>query len=72
MGRAAERLQQIQRILDSHVTLNDVQLIVKPPQHPELVPFVQHLFNLDSQETLSHLRWMIQKGNLKQDMYLIG
>jgi hypothetical protein len=72
----AERLKQLQLQLtkekSSFVRIGDAQLAVdSTSNHMELVPFVKEIA-LESQEILGHLRWMIQKGNLNQDMFLLG
>ncbi|KAG0224963.1 von Willebrand factor A domain-containing protein 8 [Actinomortierella wolfii] len=54
------------------VRIGDVTVAVSPALNPEYVPsYDQPLFE-DSQEVLRHLRWMMQKGKLRQDMFLIG
>ncbi|KAJ3334584.1 hypothetical protein HDU91_002655, partial [Kappamyces sp. JEL0680] len=74
----ASRLQQLQHILSSSgsepiVRIGDAELRVDlRPANPELVPSSPAVLLDESQETLGHLRWMIQKGNLQQDMFLTG
>ncbi|KAF9204985.1 von Willebrand factor A domain-containing protein 8 [Haplosporangium sp. Z 27] len=54
------------------VRIGDVTVAVSPALNPEFVPsYDQPLFE-DSQEILRHLRWMMQKDKLRQDMFLIG
>ncbi|KAG0215924.1 von Willebrand factor A domain-containing protein 8 [Mortierella sp. GBA30] len=54
------------------VSIGDVTVAVSPALNPEFVPsYDQPLFE-DSQEVLRHLRWMMQKDKLGQDMFLIG
>ncbi|KAF9969381.1 von Willebrand factor A domain-containing protein 8, partial [Actinomortierella ambigua] len=54
------------------VRIGDVTVAVSPALNPEYVPsYDQPLFE-DSQEVLRHLRWMMQKDKLRQDMFLIG
>ncbi|KAG0268044.1 von Willebrand factor A domain-containing protein 8 [Actinomortierella ambigua] len=54
------------------VRIGDVTVAVSPTVNPEFVPdYDQPLFE-DSQEVLRHLRWMMQKDKLRQDMFLIG
>ncbi|KAI1297032.1 von Willebrand factor A domain-containing protein 8 [Mortierella claussenii] len=54
------------------VRIGDVTVAVSPALNPEFVPsYDQPLFE-DSQEVLRHLRWMMQKDKLGQDMFLIG
>ncbi|ETN61020.1 hypothetical protein AND_007335 [Anopheles darlingi] len=63
------------------IEIGDVTMEVEAPRHPELVPTgyygpdgaesheaQQHL----SQTRLHHLRWMLQKDKLGQDMMLLG
>jgi von Willebrand factor A domain-containing protein 8 len=70
---ANRRLEQIRKTLGENLLkLNDVQLSIQEPLNPSLVPNIADGFNLNSQETLAHLRWMIQKVQMGQDMYLIG
>lgn len=54
-----------------HVTIGDVTKEVKPTKKPQYVP-VKYLSKEPSQECLQHLRWMLQKDLLGQDMFLIG
>ncbi|XP_071540350.1 von Willebrand factor A domain-containing protein 8 isoform X4 [Panulirus ornatus] len=56
---------------DSSVTIGDVTKHLKVPKHPELVP-VGYLHKDPSQTMLSHLRWLLQKDRLGQDVFLIG
>ncbi|WAR13926.1 VWA8-like protein [Mya arenaria] len=53
------------------VSIGDVSVAVKPPQHPEYVPH-KYLKEKASQSTLRHLRWIMQKDQLGQDVFLIG
>ncbi|XP_020295442.1 von Willebrand factor A domain-containing protein 8 isoform X2 [Pseudomyrmex gracilis] len=53
------------------VTIADVSKEVKPAKRPEYVPR-KYLLNARSQETLRHLKWMLQKDVLHQDMFLMG
>ncbi|CAL7944841.1 unnamed protein product [Xylocopa violacea] len=57
------------------VTIGDVSKEVKLPQKPEYVPR-KYLINTSGQEediyTLKHLKWMLQKDVLSQDIFLIG
>eukprot|EP01114_Cavostelium_apophysatum_P013936 TRINITY_DN3482_c0_g1_i2.p1 TRINITY_DN3482_c0_g1~~TRINITY_DN3482_c0_g1_i2.p1 ORF type:complete len:768 (-),score=160.68 TRINITY_DN3482_c0_g1_i2:2132-4435(-) len=61
------------------VSIGDVTLIVEKPKRPELVPFDVAAPKTgleydaeDIQEIVQHLRWMMQKEKLNQDMFLIG
>ncbi|KAL0111986.1 hypothetical protein PUN28_013309 [Cardiocondyla obscurior] len=53
------------------VTIADVSKEVRPAKNPEYVPR-KYLLNAHSQETLRHLKWMLQKDVLRQDMFLMG
>ncbi|XP_065352663.1 von Willebrand factor A domain-containing protein 8 isoform X2 [Cloeon dipterum] len=53
------------------ITIGDVSKELKVPKQPAYVPANYVGENL-SEETLSHLRWMLQKDLLQQDMFLIG
>ncbi|CAG8800980.1 17179_t:CDS:2, partial [Gigaspora rosea] len=56
----------------STIRIGDVTLKISDPKNPELIPYyVKPLFE-DSQEVLRHLRWMMQKEKLGQDIFLIG
>ncbi|KAI9317743.1 AAA domain-containing protein [Dichotomocladium elegans] len=54
------------------VRIGDVIMEIEPPENPELVPENSQPFYEDSQEILRHLRWMMQKDKLRQDIFLIG
>ena len=64
------------KTLPNRIIIGDVHMDVQKPANPELIPF--HLeswrpfVNDNTQEMFSHLRWMVQKDLLKQDMFLIG
>uniref|UniRef100_A0A3B3ZAG2 ATPase dynein-related AAA domain-containing protein n=1 Tax=Periophthalmus magnuspinnatus TaxID=409849 RepID=A0A3B3ZAG2_9GOBI len=53
------------------VTIGDISYKLKTPQNPELVP-VKHISDSPSQTVAQHLRWIMQKDLLGQDMFLIG
>ncbi|GFO07343.1 von Willebrand factor a domain-containing protein 8-like [Plakobranchus ocellatus] len=53
------------------LTIGDVSKLVLEPVHPELVPR-QFLRGKPSQSVLQHLRWIMQKDSLGQDVFLIG
>ncbi|KAJ3272682.1 hypothetical protein HDV01_005318 [Terramyces sp. JEL0728] len=76
MSRPIDRLRNIQdavALTKTSISIGDATLNIQPPKNPEFVPHVDNVEHLlKSQTVLSHLRWMIQKGNLKQDMFLIG
>eukprot|EP01065_Artemidia_motanka_P007773 TRINITY_DN1388_c0_g1_i4.p1 TRINITY_DN1388_c0_g1~~TRINITY_DN1388_c0_g1_i4.p1 ORF type:complete len:1876 (+),score=645.13 TRINITY_DN1388_c0_g1_i4:46-5673(+) len=52
------------------VSLGGITVPVQQPQEPFLVPLRQPL--AETQDILEHLRWMMQKDALGQDMYLLG
>ncbi|RZF49335.1 hypothetical protein LSTR_LSTR012199 [Laodelphax striatellus] len=59
-----------------YVTIGEVKKETTKPAYPEYVP-QKYLRKTESgveldQETLHHLRWMLQKDALGQDMFLIG
>ncbi|XP_027851720.2 von Willebrand factor A domain-containing protein 8 [Aphis gossypii] len=53
------------------ITIGDVKKLTKASKTPELVP-INYLDMTCNQEAMSHLRWMLQKDILGQDMFLIG
>ncbi|XP_050100518.1 von Willebrand factor A domain-containing protein 8 [Anopheles aquasalis] len=60
------------------IEIGDVTMQVEAPRHPELVP-TGYYYGADggtdshlSQTRLHHLRWMLQKDKLGQDMMLLG
>ncbi|KAG8302137.1 von Willebrand factor A domain-containing protein 8 [Homalodisca vitripennis] len=53
------------------VSIGDVSKTVKTASHPEYVPR-SYLSEPLTQDTLHHLRWMLQKDLLGQDMFLLG
>ncbi|KAK4323780.1 hypothetical protein Pmani_005551 [Petrolisthes manimaculis] len=55
----------------SKVTIGDVTKQIIEPKHPELVP-IGYLKGDLPQSTLQHLRWLLQKDQLGQDVFLIG
>ncbi len=64
--------------VDGTVTVDDVTKQIRPPKNPEFVPQKYLTIGPDgdsidiSQTTLHHLRWMLQKDQLGQDMFLLG
>jgi hypothetical protein len=56
----------------SSVQIGDCELSLEPPKNPELVPLGYGLGDQEDQETLAHLRWMLQKFSLGQDVFLLG
>ncbi|XP_046413785.1 von Willebrand factor A domain-containing protein 8 [Neodiprion fabricii] len=53
------------------VTIGQVSKQVKPGLNPEYVPR-KYLIGESSQEELRHLKWMLQKDLLGQDIFLVG
>ena len=54
------------------IRIGSVSMVVKEAQFPELVPHrVEQTYD-GSQDTLRHLRWLMQKDQLLQDVFLIG
>lgn len=56
---------------DAKIRLGDVSINTKKAKHEELVP-VKFLDSTQKQSVLQHLRWMMQKDALGQDIFLIG
>ncbi|KAI8930150.1 AAA domain-containing protein [Entophlyctis helioformis] len=54
------------------VRIGDVVFEVRVPEWPECVPSALLPFFGDSQDLIAHLRWMAQKDQLGQDMFLTG
>ncbi|EQC29690.1 hypothetical protein SDRG_12690 [Saprolegnia diclina VS20] len=65
------RVVQLQKAAMSTVQIGGISVPKATPSEPHLVPrgFVPSTL---SQESLQHLRWMLQKDVLQQDMFLIG
>ncbi|XP_030056405.1 von Willebrand factor A domain-containing protein 8 [Microcaecilia unicolor] len=53
------------------VTVGDVSFKLKAPRNPELVP-ANYMSSTLSQSVVQHLRWIMQKDLLGQDVFLIG
>uniref|UniRef100_A0AAV2K2C1 von Willebrand factor A domain-containing protein 8 n=1 Tax=Knipowitschia caucasica TaxID=637954 RepID=A0AAV2K2C1_KNICA len=53
------------------VTIGDISYKLKSTENPELVP-VKHISDSPPQTVAQHLRWIMQKDLLGQDMFLIG
>uniref|UniRef100_A0A8D0GPI5 von Willebrand factor A domain-containing protein 8 n=1 Tax=Sphenodon punctatus TaxID=8508 RepID=A0A8D0GPI5_SPHPU len=53
------------------VTIGDVSFKLKTPKNPELVP-LNYLPDSLTQSVVQHLRWIMQKDLLGQDVFLIG
>ncbi|XP_059156251.1 von Willebrand factor A domain-containing protein 8-like [Physella acuta] len=75
-GKVPEVIQiQVRLISEStlgkKVSIGDVSKVISEPKHPEFVPRKYLKTNI-SQSTLRHLRWIMQKDSLGQDVFLIG
>ncbi|KAG8000987.1 von Willebrand factor A domain-containing protein 8 [Nibea albiflora] len=53
------------------VKIGEISYKLKTPQNPELVP-VKHISDSLSHTVAQHLRWIMQKDLLGQDVFLIG
>uniref|UniRef100_U3ITH4 von Willebrand factor A domain-containing protein 8 n=1 Tax=Anas platyrhynchos platyrhynchos TaxID=8840 RepID=U3ITH4_ANAPP len=53
------------------VTIGDVSFKLKTPKNPELVP-QNYMTDSLAQSVIQHLRWIMQKDLLGQDVFLIG
>ncbi|XP_025833550.1 von Willebrand factor A domain-containing protein 8 [Agrilus planipennis] len=56
---------------DVKITLGNITKVVKLPKNPQYVP-QSYLQENCGQSTLHHLRWMMQKDILGQDIFLLG
>eukprot|EP00736_Rhodelphis_marinus_P000056 Rmarinus@m.14300 len=61
------KVRRIERL-----SLGGVKKDIFAPERPELVPFGFSFENEQSQAILQHLRWMMQKDELGQDIFLLG
>ncbi|XP_076231251.1 von Willebrand factor A domain-containing protein c12.2 [Calliopsis andreniformis] len=53
------------------ITIGDVSKQVKPAKYSEYIPR-KYLLKTSTQEDLRHLKWMLQKDILSQDIFLMG
>ncbi|KAL1268230.1 hypothetical protein QQF64_033593, partial [Cirrhinus molitorella] len=53
------------------VKIGEISYVLKSPRNPELVP-VNHMMEALPQMITQHLRWIMQKDLLGQDVFLIG
>lgn len=53
------------------VSIGDVKVPLRTPEHPELVPR-GYLAGLNVPEVLEHIRWIVQKRIMSQDIFLLG
>ncbi|XP_015258026.1 PREDICTED: von Willebrand factor A domain-containing protein 8 [Cyprinodon variegatus] len=58
-------------LLGDSVTIGDISYKLKTPRNPELVP-LKYLSDSLPQAVAQHLRWIMQKDLLGQDVFLIG
>uniref|UniRef100_A0A0M3ITM1 AAA_5 domain-containing protein n=1 Tax=Ascaris lumbricoides TaxID=6252 RepID=A0A0M3ITM1_ASCLU len=54
-----------------YVKIGNVRASIRKPKSPHLVP-VGFGVNEANSSVLSHLKWLLQKDSLKQDVFLIG
>ncbi|XP_060665010.1 von Willebrand factor A domain-containing protein 8 [Drosophila nasuta] len=77
-GRHCATIARDSKDLDGEqITIGDVAVRLKKPKNIHLVPHKYVNYARDgsiemSQSRLHHLRWMLQKDALKQDMFLLG
>jgi hypothetical protein len=74
------RLRRLRNLRKTHsddhtarsITIGDVTVAITDTPSPECVPeYLDPLYE-DSQEVLRHLRWIMQKDRLGQDVFLLG
>uniref|UniRef100_A0A7M4DXF6 von Willebrand factor A domain-containing protein 8 n=1 Tax=Crocodylus porosus TaxID=8502 RepID=A0A7M4DXF6_CROPO len=73
-GRAAGAgppLRALHRASGDTVTIGDVSFKLRTPKNPELVP-QNYISDSLGQSVIQHLRWIMQKDLLGQDVFLIG
>uniref|UniRef100_A0A8R1DMQ4 ATPase dynein-related AAA domain-containing protein n=1 Tax=Caenorhabditis japonica TaxID=281687 RepID=A0A8R1DMQ4_CAEJA len=75
------QLRQAQKILTScastsskpsTLTIGSVSVKLQESKNPDFVPAYYGLKSQPPQDLLPHLRWLIQKDKLKQDVFLLG
>ena len=68
--RSAGCLPRARYASAGRIKLGGISAELKTPKNPELVPrgYVENL----SQDSLRHIRWLLQKDLLGQDAFLIG
>ncbi|KAL7742633.1 hypothetical protein ACLKA6_002001 [Drosophila palustris] len=78
LGRSRASVARYSTVLDGdQITIGDVVSRLKKPENLHLVPQKYVNYAPDgtvqlNQSALHHLRWMLQKDLLKQDMFLLG
>ncbi|XP_060945197.1 von Willebrand factor A domain-containing protein 8 [Limanda limanda] len=70
MGRTHE-VKLINTAAGDTVKIGEISYKLKIPRNPELVP-VKHILDSLPQTVAQHLRWIMQKDLLGQDVFLIG
>ncbi|XP_059823780.1 von Willebrand factor A domain-containing protein 8 [Hypanus sabinus] len=68
---ASPRVRRATTAAGDTVSIGDVHFKLKQPKHPELVP-LKHILEPLPQALVQHLRWIMQKDLLGQDVFLIG
>ncbi|XP_070538007.1 von Willebrand factor A domain-containing protein 8-like [Ptychodera flava] len=71
LGRTATDTQLRSQSTDGTVSIGDVSVKLRPAKNPELVP-IKHISDNPPQTVMRHLRWIMQKDLLGQDVFLIG
>ncbi|XP_072440906.1 von Willebrand factor A domain-containing protein 8 isoform X2 [Chiloscyllium punctatum] len=65
------RVRRLETAAGDIISIGDVQFKLKQPKNPELVP-LKHMLEPLPQALAQHLRWIMQKDLLGQDVFLIG
>ncbi|XP_032888798.1 von Willebrand factor A domain-containing protein 8 [Amblyraja radiata] len=65
------RVRRVATAAGDTVSIGDVHFKLKQPTNPELVP-MKHMLEPLPQSLVQHLRWIMQKDLLGQDVFLIG
>ena len=67
------RAWQRVRLLSSkkHVSIGNVKVSLRNPERPDLVPR-GYFDTLSGPEVLEHIRWIVQKRLMNQDIFLLG
>jgi hypothetical protein len=65
-----KRLNQIKNTLT--ISIQNATFIIKPTTFPLLIPIINPCFSLESNVVKNHLKWMMQKQSLHQDIYLVS
>ncbi|XP_038658700.1 von Willebrand factor A domain-containing protein 8 [Scyliorhinus canicula] len=68
---ASTRIRRLETAAGDIISIGDVQFKLKHPKNPELVP-LKHMLEPIPQALAQHLRWIMQKDLLGQDVFLIG